>query len=117
MRTYRLKTAGRRGGRPGYCLTVSLMAAAKVATAVVADGGASLLVLHVPSLSFGSSPEDTTTAMPVPVAPANLPVLLALSTVKGTAVVSAYRQVLADFRPPVVVPALARVTARSPTAV
>jgi len=77
-----------------------------VATAVFADGRAYLLVLHVPLLNFGSSPENTITAAPVPVAPANLPVLSALSTVKRTALVSAYRQVLADFRPPVLAPAL-----------
>ena len=53
----------------------------------------------------------------MPVASANLPVLLAGSTVTGTVVVTAYRQVLADFRPAVLVPALSRVTARLPAGV
>ena len=43
--------------------------------------------------------------------------LLAGSTVTGTVVVTAYRQVLADFRPAVLVPALSRVTVRLPTGV
>jgi hypothetical protein len=98
-------------------LTVSLIVAVNVATAVFADARTFALTLHVPSLNFRSSPENMNTAVPVPVAPANLPVLVAPSTVKGAVVAVAYRQVLADFRPPVLVPALSRVTTRLPTAV
>ena len=76
IRTYRVRTA-RPLGKSRYCLTVSLIVAVSVATDVLADAWAYLLVLQVPSLSFGSSPENMNTAVPVPVAPANLPVLLA----------------------------------------
>src|ERR1700746_766621 len=52
--------AGPPGRGSGYCLTISLIVAVNVATAVFADGRAYLLVLHVPLLNFGSSPENTT---------------------------------------------------------
>ncbi len=84
-----------------YFFTVSLTVALNLATAVFAVRWAVLLSLHLPLLSFGRSPETTATALPVPVAPANLPVLLAPSTEKGTVSLTTTRQVLADMSLPV----------------
>src|SRR5208282_5798239 len=117
--TPRSKDRGPSWPRPrgGYCLSVSFVVSVNVPTAVFADGWAFWLSLHLPLLSLGRSPENRTTALPLPVAPANLPVLLAPSTVSGTVVVSTTRQVVVDLRAPVLVPALSRVTTRLPAAV
>ena len=80
----------------------------------MASGRALLLSSHLPLPSLGRFPENTTTACPVPDAPANSPVLFVPSTVSGTVVVKANSHVLADFKPPVFAPELSRTTARLP---
>lgn len=98
-------------------MSVSFVVAVNVPTAVFVDGWAFWLSLHVPLLSFGSSPENRTTALPLPAAPANLPVLWAPLTVNGTVVVNTARQVLVDLMLLLLVPALSKVTVRLPAAV
>ena len=55
--------------------------------------------------------------MPVPAAPANLPLLLAPSTVKGTVSLITPRQVWVDTRVAVGTPVASKVMARSPAGV
>ena len=66
-------------------LSVSGPEAANVASAPAAIGWALLLMLHcplwLPEVYFGASASKTTVAFPLPVAPANVPVLLLPSTV------------------------------------
>jgi hypothetical protein len=50
-----------------YCLSVSVIVAVNVLTAVFADGSAFWLSLHLPLLSFGRSPENRTTVRDVSV--------------------------------------------------
>jgi hypothetical protein len=68
--------------RRGYCLTVIGPVLLNVANgAGVLSGTALLLMLHLPSDSFGAVASKDTVALPLPFASANLPVLLDPSTV------------------------------------
>src|SRR5215469_11986480 len=62
-------------------LRVSGPAALNVLTTVFTFGTAVVLVSHLPLLSFGRSPANPTSALPLPDAPANWPVLRLPDTV------------------------------------
>src|ERR1019366_3353421 len=82
--------------RRGYCLTVSVATPLNVPTAAAASGWALLLVLHLPLDSFGRSAVKRTVTTPLPLDPANFPVLAAPSTVNGTTVEYSNRHVVVD---------------------
>lgn len=101
-----------------YFLTVSLIVAVNVPTAVLGMNGApDWRSSHLPLLNLVRSPETLSAALPVPGAPANLPVLLAPSTVKGNVSVITARQVWVDKRVPVGTPVASKMMARSPAEV
>ena len=77
-------------------MRVSGPAALNVLTTVFTFGTAVVLVLYLPLLSFGRSPANPTSALPLPDAPANWPVLWLPDTVKGTVVENSKRQVEVD---------------------